>query len=167
MRRVSREQWELEQRSLYAGWDKYARGLDKLHGPPRKLRLLADENLEAELVSFVDSIEGFRSIRLQAGLDDRALWNEARRRGHAILSADIDFWNDRLYPLRDCPGLIIVAGSTGKDRATAFLSAAVRWDLVRKHRAIPDFMHGLKIMARPNGTSGKFWSVDGDMVIVG
>ena len=63
--------------------------------------------------------EGYKRFKIEAmprGVSDSLLWQTARRWRLLLMSADRDFWDDRAYPLRDSPGLFLLAGRTASDR---------------------------------------------------
>jgi predicted nuclease of predicted toxin-antitoxin system len=164
MRRLTIAQWADEQQSRDAGWAKSARSAAERRGPPRKLKLLVDENLGADFANYVSSVSSLRGYPSPLGIADEDLWELAWQRKIPLLTGDRDFWDDQRYPLQRCPGVIVLLGSTHVSKAVALASVQHQWDLVRRIRSTPGFMMFLKLMGRENGSSGKFW--DGQDVVV-
>jgi predicted nuclease of predicted toxin-antitoxin system len=165
VRRLTFQQWEEEQRAAYSAWDRTVRALDRVHGPPRKVRLLVDENLGDDFARFVSGEPGYKGVTESKGRKDPDLWDLARQRHLAILTADRDFWNDRVYPLAQCPGVILLVGGSERDLVVAFANLEHQYGLVARCRRVPDFLTHMKIAARTDGSTMKFL-VDSDVVLV-
>jgi predicted nuclease of predicted toxin-antitoxin system len=165
VRRLTFEQWAAEQKALYPSYDRAVREIGRLHGPPRKVRLLVDENLGDDFARFVSSQPGYRGETAAKRLKDPPLWSIARKRNLALLTADHDFWNDRQYPLAQSPGVIVLVGASEGDRAVAFANLEHQYGLVSRCRVLPDFLLQTKITARTDGFSLKFL-IDSDVVLV-
>src|ERR1700676_3421697 len=98
-------------REKTAGWTemKIIEEVDTLDPNPRKLRLLADQNVPIEI------IEELRNARFQiksvsetglTGHPDENIREYAKKKNRVILTTDKDFWDDRKHPLQKCFGII-------------------------------------------------------------
>lgn len=81
---------------------------------PYKWRLYADNNIEQEIVEYLrekgkmDVLWVRDDAALRREQDDSFHYQTAGELGCYLLTHDEDFWDDRRYPLRTCPGLIIL-----------------------------------------------------------
>jgi hypothetical protein len=79
-----------------------------------KWRLYADNNIEKEIIDHLrDEVEmdvlwvrDDPAYRQQQ--DDSFHYQKARQLKRYLLTHDDDFWDDRQYPIRTCPGLILL-----------------------------------------------------------
>ncbi len=165
-KRISREDWEALQLERYPDWN--SSSLEQITGPKRKVRFLADQNLEDDLVDAMTSRPQFRIYRAPAGTDDDVLWHEARRHKRILITADgRDFLKDQKFPLHESPGLIVLTGRTASDKADAFVRAVDYAGLVYDYRVVgPTFLAGYKVRASAQGVYYRFASYDG-MVVEG
>jgi predicted nuclease of predicted toxin-antitoxin system len=157
------EGWEQEQRERDPSWDRRMRDFQRVRGPRRKVPLLLDENLEAEIINDLQTIRDFRVTVGSAGAGDPELWDQARTLGAVLVTTDGDFWNDRNYPLAQSPGVIIVSGQTASEKGYAFALAVVRYGVIEHWRKVPGWLRGMKLRATREGIRGKWW--DGTSVI--
>jgi predicted nuclease of predicted toxin-antitoxin system len=150
------DEWEREQRASNPRWDAEIREIERLRGPRRKVPLLLDANLEEELVDGLNGVRDFRISVAGPREGDEAIWNHARREGRIIVTADEDFWNDRRFPLRDSPGVILLTGRTSEQKAYAFAVAVVHYQLIEWWRKLPGWTIAMKIRASSMGTTAKW-----------
>lgn len=162
-RERSFEEWEQEQRDRDPGWDRFIRDFEKVRGPRRKVRLLLDENLEAEFIAEIRAVGDFRVTVGRPGLKDQALWDQARAMKAILVTTDGDFWDDRKYPLPLSPGVVIVSGQTASEKIYTFAVAMGSWDVTESWRKVPEWMQGIKLRANREGARGKYW--DGTSVV--
>jgi predicted nuclease of predicted toxin-antitoxin system len=86
---------------------------------PYKWRLYADNNIEQEIVEHLRGKDKMDVLwvrddpKLRCQQDDSFHYKKARELGRYLLTHDEDFWNDRQYPLRTSPGLIILPKNEG------------------------------------------------------
>jgi len=78
-----------------------------------KWRFYADNNIEKEIVSFlrrsdIDVLWIAEEPQLQRQQDDEFHYSRARDMKRFLLTRDLDFWNDRRFPLKESPGLVIL-----------------------------------------------------------
>jgi predicted nuclease of predicted toxin-antitoxin system len=165
VRRKTFEKWQAEQRARYPGWDRYVRSFETVRGPKRKLPLLLDENLEEALRSELRSVGRFRVIERPPSTDDRALWQDAKKKSAVLVTSDSsDFWNDRKYPVHLSPAILILKGKTAEEKLFAFVLGLLTWRMEQVYRVDPSFMTTLKIKASAEGAPGKYW--DGTSVVL-
>ena len=92
-------------------------------GPKRKVPLLLDENMEAEVLAELRGVS-YLEVRVgRAGASDEMVWAEARRTRQAIVTTDNDFWDDYDFPLMQSPGLIIVGGRNADEKTKSLATA--------------------------------------------
>src|SRR5512142_276606 len=78
-----------------------------------KWRLYADNNTEKEIVdqlrnSDMDVLWVAEQPELHRQTDDTLHYQKARELNRYLITHDEDFWNDRNFPLKTCPGLILL-----------------------------------------------------------
>lgn len=132
----------------------------------RKLRLLVDEDIGAELVARLSRDKRFKIFRLRPGSSDADLWREARRRGAVLLTGNWrDFWPENQYRIQDCPGLIAVTGRTVRERSQAF-EYALNESTVFEDNARWGTCRDMKIKATPTGKlQVKRYYQEGEIVV--
>jgi predicted nuclease of predicted toxin-antitoxin system len=160
----SLDEWEREQRKLDPNWDRSVRAFQKMRGPKRKVPLLIDENIEAELIAELQAVKDFRVSVGRPRASDKQLWNEARHTRAILVTADMDFWDDRKFPLAQSPGVIIVSGRSADDKLYSLTLAMVEWDIVENWRRVPFFLDGSKLKSSREEVNGKHW--DGTSVVL-
>ena len=76
---------------------------------PRKLRLLADQNIPIEIIDELKSAK-FQIVSVSeiglSGHPDENIREYAKKKNRVILTSDKDFWDDRKHPIRKCFGII-------------------------------------------------------------
>jgi predicted nuclease of predicted toxin-antitoxin system len=85
----------------------------------KKWRLYADNNIEKEIVEYlrqeefdVAAVAEITELRHQ---EDEFHYQKARQLDRYLLTHDDDFWDDRRFPLRESPGIIILPKNDGGD----------------------------------------------------
>ena len=78
----------------------------------KRWRLYADNNIEKEIVDHLRE-EAFDVLAVAEDpqlrhRDDEFHYQRARQLDRYLLTHDEDFWDDRTYPLRQSPGVIIL-----------------------------------------------------------
>lgn len=158
-RRESFDQWEKRERARDPNWDRGIRELSRRTGVPRKISLVLDANLEAEVVHDLKGSRGYRILVASGKRTDGEIWDWARSEKAVLITADgSDFWNDRRFHLRDSPGLIVLSAPTASGKLEALAVAFVHWDIEKLKRLGDHYLTGMKIRASPSGTTAKFWS---------
>ncbi len=114
---------------------------------PGKLRFLADKGVPLELVEDLRSYSRFRVETVQdvglTGNDDSELWQYCRKNKLWLLTTDEGFLDNRLFPLAQCPTVMIVP--TSYDKAVKSLAGFLEmtWD------ELISLFQGRKITAHP------------------
>ena len=163
-KRITLERWLELQRAADPQFDRKNEEFLRISGPRRKVPLLLDENLEAEFVAELRAVDYLKVTVSQPGIPDEAVWAEARKTKHVIVTADEDFWDDHRFPLAQSPGVIIVAGQNAEQKIESLATAFGIWPIRETWRLAPNFMDGLKLKASSTGVSGKYY-VDGEIII--
>ncbi len=93
------------------GFKKTRKVWSKITPPKRKVKLFLDRNIPEELKEAVKASRVFKVTGFAGENDsDEFIWNTAKRLNAIILSLDKgDFWNDKKFPLRESPGVILIA----------------------------------------------------------
>src|SRR5689334_22422653 len=130
-KRISYEDWIERLRERDPGWDRWVRDFENTRGPKRKVPLLLDENMELEVVAELREVKDFRIIVGRRGASDEIIWSEARRLKAIIVTSDMDFWDDRKYPLPQSPGVLIVSGGSAAKKIEALAFAVGAWASLR------------------------------------
>jgi len=78
-----------------------------------KWRIYADNNVEKEVIdhlrsSNIDVLWIAEHPQLKREQNDEYHYAKARELQRYLLTRDLDFWNDRRFPLKDSPGVIIL-----------------------------------------------------------
>ena len=129
-----------------------------------KWRLYADNNLEKEIVdhlrkSRMDVCWVAEEPHLHREKDDAFHYRKARELGRHLVTHDGDFWSDPEYPLRSCPGLIILATT---DACIAKWLVVLLRKLIRDYNPLPEplKLDGVKVRLTNEGVT--FRLVDHD-----
>ena len=88
--------------------------------PKRKIRIYCDANLPEK---FVDELKEFKNFKVvcRAGVgDDEDHYVRARQQKAILITSDLDFWDDRRFPLKKSPGVVVIVGKTIRDLDIAF-----------------------------------------------
>src|SRR5262249_8205640 len=163
-RRMTYDEWIQRQRERDPDWDRFVSEFEKVRGPKPKVPLLFDENMEAEVIAELRAVKDFRLNVGKRGSADQSVWNEARRLKAILVTADMDFWEDRKFPLAQSPGVIIVSGGSAQEKVEALAFAVGAWRIVENWRKVPNWLDGTKLKAHKSGLSGKHW--DGETVVL-
>jgi len=157
MRKKSYNEWEDEQPRRDPDWDRRVREVAKLPSTKRKVPLLLDENLEAQIVAELSAVRGFRVAVAPGETEDPKLWELARRTKALLVTCDLDFWNDRRYPLAQSPGVIIGRGKTASHKIESLAMAFGSWDIVGTWRRVPWWLEGVKVKASLSEVQANAW----------
>lgn len=119
-----------------------------------KAKFLIDENLGAEVTRLLRD-EGWNATDIfelnMTGQPDENVFAAARKHDRILLTHDDDFLDDRLFPPRLSPGIVILPGAEGDKRA--LLSAIYRMlSIVGRLR---ELWRSTKIIIATDGT----WTV--------
>jgi predicted nuclease of predicted toxin-antitoxin system len=120
-----------------------------------KWRFYADNNIESEIVEFLrgsktDVLWIAEAPDLRRQQDDAFHYVRAKELGRYLLTRDLDFWNDQRFPLKDSPGLIILA--TEDIELSKYLPLLLR-KLITEYSPIdePIYLDGIKMKLDANG----------------
>lgn len=117
----------------------------------RKLVVLVDEDLSGTVLQWLESNRRFRVLRLPAGTPDDVVWHEAQRQRAVIISGNArDFWSEQRFHIQQCPGLLVLVGSTDTERLRA-LRRAVATSALLEDNARWGTCRDMKIKAAPAG----------------
>src|SRR5229473_8627699 len=130
-----------------------------------KWRLYADNNIEKEII---DHLRDEAEMDVLSVRDDPALWREqddsfhyqkARELKRYLLTHDQDFWDDHQYPLRTCPGLVLLPKN---DESMAKYFPQLLRTLVDDYNTLrePLYLDGVKIQLTWEGITIKMMGRD-------
>jgi len=162
-KRITLDQWIDQQRAEDPQFDRHADEFARFTGTKRKVPLLLDENLEAEFVAELQSVEFLKVTISRPGISDEAVWAEARKAKQVIVTGDEDFWDGHRFPLAQSPGVIILAGRDAEQRIDSLATAFGVWSIKENWRRAPYFLDGSKLKASSTGVSGKHY-FDGQVI---
>lgn len=124
-----------------------------------KWRLYADNNTEKEIVdqlrsSGMDVLWVADKPELRRQIDDSFHYQKARELRRYLITHDADFWNDRNFPLKECPGLIEIA--TRDIEIGKYLVVLLR-KIVGDYNPLPEplYLDGVKIRVTNEGVTIK------------
>ncbi len=120
-----------------------------------KWRFYADNNVERGLVEYLRK-SGFDILWIAENPDlrrqqeDRFHYQQAGIMKRYLLTRDLDFWDDRRFPLNQSPGVLII--TTSDAEITRYLPRLLRKVFVDMN-PLPEplYMDGMKIKADANG----------------
>jgi predicted nuclease of predicted toxin-antitoxin system len=120
--------------------------------PKRKLPLCIDRDIPNTITSAIDQEAGFKIVsRAEHGMDDLAVWRMAIKAEAVLLTHDEHFWDDRRYPLRESPGVIVVKGATEREIGLAINDLLATWPFTWLERVAPGAFWHSKIKASMEG----------------
>ena len=152
------------------GFKKGVKELSKITPPKRKVKLFLDRNIPGELKEAVKASKVFRITGIAGENDsDEFIWNTAKSQNAIILSLDKgDFWNDKKFPLREAPGVILIASR--EQSVDVHMKALNRFlfgiDIVGAIRIYPNFIKRSKFKISTIGFNHKFITREGSVEIV-
>jgi predicted nuclease of predicted toxin-antitoxin system len=164
-KRIALDEWIELQRAEDPRFDRHVEEFLRTRGPKRKVPLLLDENLEAELIAELRSIDFLKVTVSQPGIPDDAVWAEARRSKLVIVTGDEDFWDDHRFPLARSPGVIIVAGRNAEQKSDSLATVFGMWSIQENWRRAPYFLDGCKVKASSSGVSGRLY-YEGQVILI-
>jgi predicted nuclease of predicted toxin-antitoxin system len=131
----------------------------------RKVKLFLDRNIPRELKETVQASKDFKITGIAGENDtDEFIWHTAKRQNAIILSLDKgDFWNDKKFPLREAPGVILIAS---REQSVDVQIHALNlflfgMDMLNGIRVFPGFFNQSKSKISTKGFSHKFISREG------
>ena len=152
------------------GFKKGVKELSKITPPKRKVKLFLDRNIPGELKEAVKVSHVFRITGIAGENDsDEFIWNAAKSQNSIILSLDKgDFWNDKKFPLRESPGVILIASR--EQSVDVHIKALGRFlfgiGIVGGIRKYPDFLKKSKYKISTMGFNHKFITREGSVEVV-
>jgi len=114
-----------------------------------KWRFYADNNIAREIVHHLRAadmdvlwINEVPELRKQK--NDSFHYRRACQLGRYLLTNDMDFWNDRKFPIKDCPGLVLI--TTSDTSLAKYLPVLLR-KIIRDYNPFPEplYLDGVKI----------------------
>ena len=137
----------------------------KITPPKRKVKLFLDRNIPEELKEGLKAYDRLKVIGVAGANDsDEFIWGAAKRKKAIIISLDKgDFWNDTKFPLRESPGVILLASR--EQSIDVQITALSRFFgiLIGGIRSYPDFFQKSKYRISTSGFVHKFITHTGSM----
>lgn len=120
-----------------------------------KWRFYADSNIAREMVDYLraadmDVLWVNEVPELRKQKEDGFHYRRAGQLRRYLLTDDMDFWNDRKFPIMECPGLVLLATS---DTSLAKYPPVLLRKLIRDYNTLPEplFLDGVKIKVGGEG----------------
>ena len=152
------------------GFKKILKDLSQTTPPKRKVKLFLDRNIPEKLKEAVQASKDFKITGIAGEHDsDEFIWNTAKRQNAILLSLDKgDFWNDKKFPLREAPGVILIASREQRidvqiDALDLFLYGM---GMVSGIQIFPGFFGQSKSKISTNGFNHKFITREGSVEVV-
>jgi hypothetical protein len=118
-------------------------------------RFYADNNIAQEIVDHLraadmDVLWVNEVPELRQQKDDSFHYRRACQLRRYLLTGDMDFWNDRKFPIKDCPGLVLL--TTSDTSLAKYLPVLLR-KLIRDYNTLmePLYLNGVKIKVGGEG----------------
>jgi predicted nuclease of predicted toxin-antitoxin system len=156
--RTTLDEWFEAEKLRDATLDRATNAFMAMSGPRRKVPLLLDENMEADVLAELRGVEYLKVTVGRAGASDEMVWAEAKRTRQVIVTTDNDFWDDHEFPLMQSPGVIIVSGRNADEKIKSLATAFGLWHIDDYWRKAPYFLDGTKMRASGAGISAKLWT---------
>jgi predicted nuclease of predicted toxin-antitoxin system len=163
-KKVSMQDFIAELSAQNPRFDRDAKRFMARRGRPRKIPLLCDENLEEDFIATVRGYSKFKVTVSLKTISDSLVWQTAQVNHLVVVTADQDFWNDRQYPLRTSPGLLLLDGRNGEERAGALARIMAGLELPESYFRDPNFFYASKFRASTGGGLYKFLTRDSRVV---
>jgi len=120
-----------------------------------KWRFYADNDITREVVDHLraadmDVVWVAEVPELRKQKDDSFHYRRASQLRRYLLTDDMDFWNDQKFPIKDCPGLVLL---TTSDRSIAKYLPVLLRKLIRDYNPLPEplYLDGVKIKVSGEG----------------
>lgn len=120
-----------------------------------KWRFYADNNIAQEIVghlraSRMDVLWVAEDPKLLRQKDDSFHYRKAGELRRYLLTNDLDFWNDQKFPLKDCPGLVLL--TTADNSLAKYLPVLLR-KFIKDYNPLsePLYLNGVKIKVGGEG----------------
>ncbi len=120
-----------------------------------KWRLYADNNIAREIIDYLraadmDVIWVAEVPDLRKQKDDSFHYRRTAQLRRYLLTDDMDFWNDRKFPIKDCPGLVLL---TASDTSLARYLPVLLRKLIGNYNPLPEplYLDGVKIKVGGEG----------------
>jgi predicted nuclease of predicted toxin-antitoxin system len=140
----------------------------KLPISPRKVRAYFDNNIPTAVATRVRDKLGWDVFAVAEqpefqNKDDEFHYQNARNLKRLLFTRDADFLDDRRYPLRESPGLIVLSTRNDVDDIVfAFEAAAI--SLVEAYRKVPEFGRQMKTTLNLEGHRIRFITKSSEVV---
>jgi len=114
--------------------------------PKSKIRIFLDKNLPIEVIEEFKELKDIFKITgiASKGEDDRSIFNKARKLKALIITRDLEFWDDKKFPIKDSPGTIIVKGNNPERVSRSLGLFFENLDIIDAIRKIPDWATSTK-----------------------
>ncbi len=150
------------------GFKKGFKEFSKITPSKRKVKLFLDRNIPEELKEGLKAYNPLKVIGIAGENDsDEFIWETAQHQNAIIISLDKgDFWNDNKFPLRESPGVILLASREQSiDVQIRALGLFLRI-VIRGIRMHPDFLKKSKFRISTSGFIQKLITHTGSVEVV-
>ncbi len=119
---------------------------------PRKLRLLADQNIPIEIIDELKSAR-FQIVSVSeiglSGHPDENIREFAKKKNRVILTSDKDFWDERKHPISKCFGIICT--EAGPQDFNKLIESLARFHLFFAKYFSNDLWYNMKALIKTQG----------------
>ena len=134
--------------------------------PKRKIRVFIDASLPQKFVDEINGYNAFKLVGRSGSEEDLEVYRQAKRLKGLLLTSDMDFWNDRIFPLFQSPGVIIIRGNNLEDVDYCFGWFLANFGIIDAIRKIPAYPAGMKFKISREGIVIKTLDYDSKVNIV-
>lgn len=149
------------------GFNKWTKKYWEWTPPKCKIKIFLDKNLPEEIIDvFRELKDTFKIIGIGTDREeDKVIFNKAKKQNALIITRDIGFWDDKKFPLKDSPGILIVRGKTISDIDYAIGLFLAHIDIIEAIRKIPDWAKHMRWKVSSSGYVQKILTYDGKVEV--
>lgn len=117
----------------------------------RKIRVFVDASLPQQFAHEVNNYKAFKLVGKATHEKDPEIYKQAKELRALLLTSDKDFWNDRIFPLSQSPGVIIIEGKNLKEIDYAFGYFLAYFGIIDGIRKISTYTERMKFKISRKG----------------
>jgi len=121
------------------------------HPLKRKIRVFIDASLPEKFVNEINNHNVFKLVGRARNEEDLKVYAQAKRLKALLLTSDMDFWNDKIFPLSQSSGVIIIRGNNLEDIDYCFGWFLANFGIIDAIRKIPTYSEGMKFKISREG----------------
>jgi len=133
--------------------------------PKRKIRVFVDASLPQEFIREVSEYKAFKLVGSAEKESDTDIYKQARKLKALLLTSDKDFWDDRVFPLSQSPGVLIIEGTDLNEIDYAFGYFLAYFGIVDAVRKVSTYPQCMKFKINRRGLTIKALNRDSKLKI--